>query len=94
VGRENNGGKLPTMLTPERIADINRDHAVIYFSDRGVALVKNEADGSLLTYTAFKKRLGVVGALWLLSDQKRMYPSLARYEKECAEHSGMLVRHA
>ena len=65
--------RVPSILTAEAFAKFDARFSVLCLHDRGVLLVADEQDGKLLTYHAFKKLYGTLGALFLASDRKRVH---------------------
>jgi hypothetical protein len=77
-------GRIPTVLLPEEEHAFNRRYAVVFHPARGVALVYDDATGHPETYTSFRRRHGVRGGLWLISDHKRCFTSMAAYRADVA----------
>lgn len=77
--------RVPSILTAEKFAELDRRYSVLCLHDRGVLLVADEQDGTLLTYHAFKKLYGTLGALFLASDRKRIYMNVFDFERARAE---------
>lgn len=80
MGVQSNG-KPPSILTQAKHDWFDQNFSCQVLSERGVVFIRDEANDVLLTYTQFKKQFGVLGALWLASDRKPVYLTLAAYER-------------
>lgn len=70
-----NSGRPPIQLTGEILDILNDRYAYVLDPNIGRVVIMDEVDGTMIPFLTFK-RLGRIPELWLLSDDKRAFPSL------------------
>lgn len=72
---------VPKFMTEEVFRRLAADHPQVLLRERGVLLVGNLNTGELETFTQFRRRLGVIGGLYLARQDAPVFMNIQDFQR-------------